>query len=163
MSDRISELWIELFGRKITRGEHALLEGVDQKVGSDTPVLILAALMIRMQYLVLVENPDSPLRTVAAHRRSLEEHTRSVAQISETYRILRLNLSEWNGMLARTERDIDDLHDLARSEGWRRILEMDDGEDGASPKLFTRLLVMIWGGTFISGALGVVTAMVLLR
>ena len=60
MNGQLEALWLELFGQKITPIEASLLTAVERKVDSDSPILMLASVMVRMLYLVLVERRDSP-------------------------------------------------------------------------------------------------------
>jgi len=162
MSGRLEALWLELFDHKIAPTEASLLAGVDRKVDRDSPLLILAALVVRMLYLVLVESKDSPFRSLASLRRTMNEHRRSVEQISETYRILELNVSTWNGILARTEKDIFELRKVARATAIREVLVGDKEHGGQPSRLIGRLLFLVWGGCFLSaGAGALIVALVL--
>ena len=162
MSGQLEALWLELFSQKITPIEASLLTAVERKVDSDSPVLILASVMVRMLYLVLVEGRDSPFRTLASVRRTMEEHRHSVAQISETYRVLELNISEWNGILARTEKDIVELRKVARATAIREVLVGNKENGGQPSRLIGRLLFLVWGGCFLSaGAGALIVALVL--
>lgn len=163
MSHRLSSLWLELFDQEITPREASMLEGVDSKVGSDSPLLILASLLVRMLHLVLIESKDSPFRMLSSVRRTMNEHRRSVEQISETYRILELNLSEWNGILARTEKDIFELRKLARAETMREVLVGQEEDGNRSPRLVRRLFYLVWGGCFLSAGAGALVVMVILK
>ena len=93
----------------------------------------------------------------------MEEHRRSVEQISETYRILELNLSKWNGILARTEEDIYELRKFARAASLRELLCEEGGGNIKRPALVRRLLYLVWGGCFMSAASGAAIAMVILK
>jgi hypothetical protein len=163
MSGRLPTLWQELFGREITAVEASLLQGVDRKVGSDSPLLILASLLVRMLYVVLIESKSSPFRTLALVRRTMEEHQRSVAQISETYHVLELNLSRWNGILARTERDILELRAFARSVTLLQMITGREDHSKMAAGLGLRLLYIAWGGCFLSAGAGAFVVMVLLK
>lgn len=162
MNGQLEALWLELFNQKITPIEASLLTAVERKVDSDSPILMLASVMVRMLYLVLMERRDSPFRTLASVRRTMEEHRHSVEQISETYRILELNISEWNGILARTEKDIVELRKVARATAIREVLVGDKENGGQPSRLIGRLLFLVWGGCFLSaGAGALIVALVL--
>lgn len=163
MSGRLQSLWFDLFGRKITSIEASLLQGVDRKVGSDSPLLILASLLVRMLYLVLIESKGSPFRTLTSFGETIDEHRRSVAQINETYRVLELNLSQWNGILARTERDIRELRKLAGSTTLRDIFGRQERGTNPATGIGPQLLYIVWGGCFLSAGAGAFVVMVLLR
>lgn len=163
MSHRLASLWLELFDQEITPIEVSLLQGVDRKIGSDSPLLILASLLVRMLHLVIIESRDSPFRTLASVRRTINEHRRSVEQISETYRILELNLSEWNGILARTEKDIFELRKFARAKTMREVLKGQEEDGNRAPWLLRRLLYLVWGGCFLSAGAGAFAIMVILK
>lgn len=163
MSSQLEELWLELFNQNITPIEASLLAAVDRKVDSDSPLLILASLMVRMQYLVLVENKDSPFRALASVRRTMDEHRRSVEQISETYHMLRLNLSEWNGILARTEHEFYELREFGRAAAIGRVLANGEEDRRAVPRFVRRMMYLLWGGCFVSAGAGAALVSVVLQ
>ena len=162
MNGRLGALWTELFDREITQIEAKLLVGVDRKVGSDSPVLILASLLVRMLYLTLIESKDSPFRVLASFNRTMAEHRKSVELISETYRILELNLAQWNGILARSERDILELRQFARAATMGEVLRGQEGDGKRAPGLVWRLLCLVWGGCFLSASAGSLIVMAVL-
>ena len=71
MSD-IEDFWIELFGMPPTPTEAALMESILQKVDSSDSILVQCAVMIRLQYRILVQDKRSPFRMLGELRDALD-------------------------------------------------------------------------------------------
>lgn len=81
----LEELWRDLFGKDITILEEKVMIGVSEQFERDAPVTMLAAILVRMLFLVLIEHKASPFKVLRNFGQAMEENRRSVLRINETY------------------------------------------------------------------------------
>ena len=70
----------------------------------------------------------------------------SVEQITATHDVLEYKLSEWNGMSARTERDIVQPREFAGVATIRQLLSGHDDHSRNAGTLVARWFLVFWGG-----------------
>lgn len=68
----LESLWTRMFGQAITPLEESVMKSVSQRVDRDAQVMTLAAILVRMLYLVLLENKASPFHILANFGQAME-------------------------------------------------------------------------------------------
>lgn len=97
MSD-IQDLWIELFGMSPSPTEEMFMQAVLQKVDSSDSILVQCAIMVRLQYFILVEDKRSPFRMLGNLRDTLDKLQEKIRRntILEEETKDKLNSLYWN-------------------------------------------------------------------
>ncbi|WP_170004146.1 hypothetical protein [Pseudopontixanthobacter vadosimaris] len=81
----LETLWKDLFGKDITILEEKVMIGVSEQFERDAPVTLLAAIIVRMLFLVLIEHKASPFKILRNFGQAMDENRQSVSRINETY------------------------------------------------------------------------------
>ena len=152
----LEELWQTLFDKEITTLEHKIMFGLSEKFDRDDPIVTLAAIIVRMQFYVLLEHKASPFRALTSLRKSMEEHRRMTALISTTYAAIQQDLSGWGSMLTETNKALFEARQLAQAKVgydplWGFVREKSpDPPPAINPWIIAAML----GGCAITGFLG---------
>ena len=79
----LEKLWKDLFGKDITILEEKVMIGVSEQFERDVPVTMLAAILVRMLFLVLIEHKASPFRVLRNFGQAMDENWREIYALAD--------------------------------------------------------------------------------
>lgn len=152
----LEELWRSLFNKDITTLEQEVMLGVSEKFDRDDAVTLLAAITVRMLFLVLIEHKASPFRVLRNFAKAMEENRQKTALISETYERLQRDLSELRGDVNAAREALNEARDLARAKvGYHPLMRFIPDPGSETAAVFSlRSVALLMAGCFASGLLG---------
>ena len=112
----LEDLWQSLFNKKITTVEHSVMKGVTETFDRDAPVVMLAAIMVRMLFLVLIEHKGSPFTVLRNFAQTMEENRRSTALITATYESIQADLHDLRATTKQAREALNDARELAEAK-----------------------------------------------
>jgi len=155
----LESLWSRMFGQAITPLEESVMRSVSQRVDRDAQVMTLAAILVRMLYLVLLENKASPFRILANFGQAMEENRRKTALVTETYERLQRDISGLSGTIHRAENALAEARELAEAKvGYHPMFGFVPAENrGEVHRLKARHFALLFGACFSGMFLGCAT------
>ncbi|MAN13971.1 MAG: hypothetical protein CL945_04585 [Dinoroseobacter sp.] len=112
----LEELWRSLFSKKITHLERDVMEGVIARFDRDEPVVMLAAILVRMLFLVLIEHKASPFTVLRNFAQAMEENRRATVLITATYEKIQTDLHGLRETTRATQEALAEARELAQAK-----------------------------------------------
>ncbi|MBX7502177.1 hypothetical protein K3181_12060 [Qipengyuania sp. YG27] len=161
----LEDLWRRLFSKEITTLEHEVMKGVSAQFGRDASVTMLAAILVRMLFLVLIEHKASPFTVLRGFARAMEENRQKTVLISETYEALYRDLVSLRGDVNAARLALNDARDLAHAKvGYDPLLGFRPAEQTGPAREQSQVpIALLIGGCFAGAFLGCIIAFLVLR
>lgn len=157
------ELWQTVFEAPISPVEEQIMLGVYRRVDLDEVAITLAAITVRMLYVVLIEDEASPLRIMRNFGQAMEENRRMTGLISKTYERLQPRLAEVEGTIVRLENVLAEARELGEAKtGYHPIFgHVPATETDTSAGLPVQTIALLCAACFASAFLGLTICMLI--
>lgn len=159
----LEELWRDLFNKDITSLEQSVMLGVSERFERDAPVTMLAAILVRMLFLVLIEHKASPFTVLRNFGRAMEENRRSISLVNKTYGELQGKMDSFNIDIRDAQDALREIREYAHAKtGYNPFTGYFSVPRAESAPVSQRMIAAVIVGAFAAAFLGSVVALMMM-